>query len=183
MRQVAPIAPLIHLGAEKILVIGAGRMLEPPDRRATPHESPNLAQIAGHALSTIFLDALAVDVERLQRINQTVAFLSPEVRTAAKLCAIEVLVIAPSQRLDDMAARHLGSLPTPVRALLRGVGVSGRGAAARGAGLASYLLFEAPCTQALIALGEADTLIRREEVTRFFNWSQHPPSAAIPTRC
>jgi NTE family protein len=36
-------------------------------------------------------------------------------------------VIAPSQRLDDIAARHLGSLPAPVRALLRGVGVGGKG--------------------------------------------------------
>jgi NTE family protein len=183
MRQVAPISPLIHLGAEKILVIGAGRMLEPPGRRATSPESPNLAQIAGHALSTIFLDALAVDVERLERVNQTVALLSPEVRAAAKLRAIEVLVIAPSQRLDDMATRHLGSLPTPVRVLLRGVGVSGRGTATRGAVLASYLLFEAPYTQELIALGVADTLARRDEVIGFFGWPQHQPSAALPRRC
>jgi NTE family protein len=30
MRQAAPISPAIHLGAERILVIGAGRMHEPP---------------------------------------------------------------------------------------------------------------------------------------------------------
>jgi NTE family protein len=183
MRQVAPISPLIHLGAEKILVVGAGRMLEPTGRHATPLESPNLAQIAGHALSTIFLDALAVDVERLERVNQTVALLSPEARAAANLRAIEVLVIAPSQRLDDMAARHLGSLPMAVRALLRGVGVSGRGAEARGAVLASYLLFEAPYTRELIALGVADTLARRAEVIRFFGWPQRQPSVAPPTGC
>ena len=81
-----------------------------------------------------------------------------------------MLVIAPSQRLDDLAAQHLDSLPRSVRALLRGVGVSGRGPEARGAALASYLLFEAPYTQALMSLGEADTLARSDEVRQFFGW-------------
>ena len=77
MRQAAPISPAVHLGAERILVVGAGRMHEPPGERAGSSEYPNLAQIAGHALSNIFLDALAVDVERLQRINATLALLPP----------------------------------------------------------------------------------------------------------
>ena len=58
MRQAAPISPAVHLGAERILVVGAGRMHEPPGERAGSSEYPNLAQIAGHALSSIFLDAL-----------------------------------------------------------------------------------------------------------------------------
>lgn len=170
MRQTAPIAPAVHLGSERILVIGAGRLHEPPGRRVRGSEYPNLAQIAGHALASLFLDALAVDVERLQRINSTLALLPEASRGASGLRPIEVLVIAPSQRLDDIAARHLGSLPAPVRALLRGVGVSGRGRQARGAALASYLLFEAPYTRELMALGQADTLARRDDVLRFFGW-------------
>ena len=31
---------------------------------------PGVAQIAGHALSGIFLDALTVNIERLQRVNR-----------------------------------------------------------------------------------------------------------------
>lgn len=173
MRQSAPISPAVHLGAERILVIGAGRMHEPalpPWGRAGSHEYPTVAQIAGHALSNIFLDALAVDVERLQRINKTLSLLSAQALANCSLRPIEVLVIAPSMRLDDIAARHLKSLPNSVRALLRGMGVSGQGGEAQGAALASYVLFEAPYTQELLALGETDTLARRQEVIQFFGW-------------
>ena len=177
MRQSAPISPAVHLGAERILVIGAGRLNEPAGRRAANDEYPSLAQIAGHALSNIFLDALAVDVERAQRINRTLALLDPKSRARTPLKPLDVLVIAPSQRLDDIAARHLHSLPTAVRTMLRGVGVGGEGREARGgAALASYLLFEAPYTRELIELGAADTLARRNEVIAFFGW----PTKIVP---
>ncbi|MDQ2927746.1 MAG: patatin-like phospholipase family protein, partial [Pseudomonadota bacterium] len=172
MRQAAPISPAVHLGAERILVVGAGRMHEPPGERAPSLDYPNLAQIAGHALSNIFLDALAVDVERLRRINATLALLPPRSRAETSLKPIEVLVIAPSQRLDDIAAKHLAELPLPIRAMLRGLGVSGRGDDARGAALASYLLFEAPYTVELIELGVRDTMARRDEVRAFFGWGE-----------
>ena len=135
---------------------------------------PSLAQIAGHALSNIFLDSLAVDVERLERINKTLALLPPEARAQTPLRPIDVLVIAPSQRLDDIAARHIHALPTAVRTMLRGVGVSGQGPVegqgARGSALASYLLFEADFTRELIALGQSDAHARAPEVCRFFGW-------------
>jgi NTE family protein len=35
MREVAPISPAIHLGAERVLVIGSGCMYEPPDQVAS----------------------------------------------------------------------------------------------------------------------------------------------------
>jgi len=75
MRQLAPISPAIHLGAQKILIVGAGRLAEPPSVRTEVARYPSLAQIAGHALSSIFLDSLAVDIERLMRINKTLSML------------------------------------------------------------------------------------------------------------
>ena len=173
MRQSAPIAPAIHLGAERILVIGAGRMHEPKgDAAANPTPNyPSLAQIAGHALSNIFLDALSVDVERVQRINQTLSLIPEEKRAHSALRPIELLVIAPSQRLDAVAARHVGDLPTPVRTMLGALGVTSNMADVRGAALASYLLFEAGYTQELMALGRADTLAMRAQVCQFFGWT------------
>ena len=177
MRQSAPISPAVHLGATRILVVGAGRMNEPAGRHVVGDDYPSLAQIAGHALSNIFLDALAVDVERAQRINRTLALLDPKSRAQTLLKPLDVLVIAPSKRLDDIAARHLHCLPTPVRTMLRGVGVGSGGDEARsGAALASYLLFESPYTRELIELGAADTLARRDEVIAFFDW----PTKVVP---
>lgn len=166
MRQLAPVSPAIHLGAERILVVGAGRMGDEKERKRGD-DYPSLAQIAGHALSSIFLDSLHVDLERLQRINNTVTIIPQEVREKAglPLRKIETLVIAPSQRLDYMAARHVKSLPWPVRALLRGIGATSK----NGSALASYLIFEKPYTRALIELGYTDTMARREEVRTFLN--------------
>jgi NTE family protein len=165
MRQVAPISPAIHLGAKKVLIIGAGRLEEPPSHDTTTAQYPSLAQIAGHAMSSIFLDSLAVDIERLMRINKTLSMLPPEMLEKTPLKPVEVLVIAPSERLDEIASRHTHSLPLPVRTMLGGIGAT----EVRGAALASYLLFEASYTRELIAMGKKDTWEKRKEVCQFFS--------------
>ena len=166
MRQLAPISPAIHLGAQKILVIGAGKMTQDGDRPVV-QGYPTLAQVAGHTLSSIFLDSLWMDLERIERVNQTLAQIPEDVRikNGNALRPIKVLVIAPSERLDHLAAKHASSLPWPVRALLRGIGAMNR----NGGALTSYLLFEPAYTCALIDLGYKDTMARQEEVRAFLS--------------
>ena len=179
MRQTAPLSPAIHLGADKLLIIGAGRMNEPKNVARSTTQYPTLAQIAGHAMASIFLDALAVDIERMNRINRTLALLPESLRHTSPLRPVQSLVIAPSQRIDEMAARHVHHLPGPIRVLLAGAGVGKTGKQTQGSALASYLLFEAPFTQELMALGRADTLARQDEVAAFFGWPGTPAPQAL----
>ena len=166
MRQLAPISPAIHLGAERVLIVGGSRKNEYQERQRV-ESHPSLAQIAGHALSSIFLDSLEVDIERMQRINKTLSSIPADVRSQSDipLRPIKTLIIAPSERLDRIAAEHATALPWPVKAMLTGIGAMNR----RGGALTSYLLFERPYTRALIDLGYADTMARDSEVGDFLD--------------
>ena len=168
MRQTAPISPAIHLGADRILVVGCG-FRETNPQRMVDRRYPSLAQVAGHAMKSIFLDSLHTDLERLERINRTLQIIPAELKKSSglPLRPVEALVIEPSQRLDHLAAEHVHSLPWPVRWLLRGIG----GTSQRGSELASYLLFERPYTRALMELGYRDAMKRRDELQRFLRIS------------
>jgi NTE family protein len=165
MRQIAPVSPALHLGAEKLLVIGVGRQLAPDAERVSTRSHPSLAQIAGHALNSIFLDSLEVDLERLQRINRTVEMIPPEIleRTRYPLRRIDFRVIRPSEDLEKIAAAHADELPRTIRMLLGTVGGLKRNAST----LLSYLLFERGYCRALLRLGYKDTIARKDDLLAF----------------
>ncbi|HUP98460.1 MAG TPA: patatin-like phospholipase family protein [Usitatibacter sp.] len=165
MRQVAPVSPALHLGADRVVVVGTAKIREVTPERTRGDLFPTFAQIAGHVMNSIFLDSLAVDLERLERINRTVSCVPPEAlrKMGLTLHHVDVLVLTPSEPLDAIAVKHVRSLPWSIRFLLRSVGAMRRG----GANLASYLLFEQGYCRELIQLGYHDTLKRRDEVEAF----------------
>ena len=167
MRQVAPVSPALHLGSDRVVVVGTARIRNDSPERTRGDLFPTLAQIAGHVMNSIFLDTLAVDLERLERINRTVSCVPPESlkKMGLTLHHVDVLVLTPSQPLEEIAVKHVRNLPFSIRFLLRSAGAMRRG----GANLASYLLFERGYCRELIQLGYNDTLRRREEVEAFLS--------------
>ena len=165
LRQLTPISPAVHFGADRILAIDPGPMAALDADRESTAAYPSLAQVAGHALSGIYVDSLSMDLERVVRINRTLAFLPDEARRerGVELRPIEVLTITPSIRFDHLAAEHENALPWTVRRLLAVVGGRGR----EGGAFTSYLLFEESYIRALIDLGYRDTMARRDEVAAF----------------
>lgn len=163
MRQIAPISPALHLGATRILVIGTGQAEETPVPRNKADDYPSLAKIAGHAMDSIFLDSLEVDLERLLRINKTISLLPVEMREFVNLHHVDVMQISPSQSIEKIAGRYAGQLPWPIKLLLSSVGAMRRNAA----NLVSYLLFEKDFCRALIDLGYQDAMKQKVEILEF----------------
>ena len=165
MRQIAPVSPALHLGADRVIVVGTAKLRVDAPERTRGDVYPSLAAIAGHVMNSIFLDSLAVDIERLERINRTISCVPIDSlrKMGLTLHHVDVLVLTPSEPIDGIALKHVRSLPWPIRFLLRSVGAMRRG----GANVASYLLFEKGFCRELIELGYQDTIKRREEVDAF----------------
>ena len=177
MRQLSPISSALHLGADRVLVVGMGYGGGSGDSRANKIDNyPSLAQIAGHALDSIFMDGMEIDLERLQRINNIVSLIPDEIRDSVNLRHVDALVISPSQPLEKIAERHLKGLPWTIRILLRALGVMRR----NGANLVSYLLFDKSYCRALIELGYQDALKRKEEIMEFLNQHERKPDNDFP---
>lgn len=165
MRQMSPLSAALHLGADRILVIGNQRQDEKSRERKCTTEYPSLAQIAGHILDSIFLDSLEADLERLERINKTVDIIPPGQmhKNENPLRKVTAYVIAPSIDIGELAQEYLYELPRTLLYMLKGIGALRK----QGTGLASYLLFERGYCRHLIRLGYQDALQERDKIAEF----------------
>ncbi len=164
MRQATPLSPAVHLGADRILVIGIRDETGEKDPVALG-PPPSFGQIAGYMLDTLFMDGLYSDLERITRINELIdAVAEPQRRgPLAEVRPIDTMLIVPSEDLREIAYRHRHELPVAIRALLRGVGGKSPGENR----LLSFLLFEQAYTRDLIALGYRDAMKVMDELCDF----------------
>ncbi len=166
VRFLAPISPALHLGARKVMIVGVDPVRNDIAGRVVAKNYPTLAEIAGHVLDSVFIDSLDSDMERLQRINNTLSKIPADVRAAngINLKPVETLVISPSEDLSELSGKYARELPRTARFFFRRVGISGKS----GSTILSYLLFESGYTRELIELGYQDGIRQSSEIQRFF---------------
>jgi NTE family protein len=161
MRQLAPLSPAVHLGANRMLVVGTRAEAPASPADGAVGTAPSPGHLLGFVLDSLFTDGLSIDLERLHQINSLLE-LHPEASAPGRR-PIDTLVIQPSEDPTRIARRHVSAMPRSVRRLLRTMGAL----EARGGLLVSYLLFESVYTKKLMQLGRADAEARREEIVAF----------------
>jgi NTE family protein len=174
MRQINPLSPAIHLGADRLLIVGVrARRAAGVAVTQVPIEPPSPGQIFGYMLDTLFTDTIYGDLEQLERINELVRA-APDRAHGAR--TVQTLMLAPSIDPRQVAAKHIDSIPRSLRALLRVIGARD----VEGSQLASYLMFEAPYTQDLIQLGYNDAMDARTALLAFVTGETLPSVMTSP---
>jgi NTE family protein len=162
IRLTAPLSPVLHLGARRILAISTryGKSVEEADRPLVQGYPPP-AQIIGVLMNAIFLDLMDQDALRLERLNSLLARLKQEDREGLR--PVRLLVLRPSVDLGRLAGRYEPRLPRVFRFLTRGLGTR----ATESPDFLSLILFQPDYLQALIETGESDAEARADEIDAF----------------
>jgi NTE family protein len=164
IHQLSPLSPAIHLGAKKIFVIGVEQPSGPPNIKGNNPHPPTTSTIAGHLLDGIFSDTLQSDIERMKRINSTIALIPEDKKiNTQQLRNIDSFTLNPSDDFNSIAVENYQELPYSIRLLLRCVGITNDAESS----LISYLLFEKKYCQRLIELGYQDAMEKERQIRAF----------------
>ncbi len=163
VRQLAPLAPAIHLGATRILAISmrAERPSSVPVRSVD--EYPAMAEVMGLLFNAVFLDALDADAERLERINLLLKDPPEGIAGPHGLRPVELLMLRPSRDLGALSRGYQDRIPTRVRWVVNSMGGKREGSL----DFVSYLLFDPVFTDKLVELGYNDACEQWKKIENF----------------
>ena len=161
LRNTAPLSPAVHLGADRLLVIGV-RKPDSVSANVGPDIEPSLARVLGVMLNALLLDAIDVDMERLSRINSTIDLIPPTERETYSLHKIDYLWLRPSEDIGLLAGQLFDRLPSVIKYLVGGLGSSKEAAE-----LTSYLLFDPDFCGQLVRSGYEDGMANKAAITAF----------------
>jgi NTE family protein len=166
LRQLSPISPAIHLGAEKVLIVSSAGHKKTYDKPYRRIHSPSFGQIIGHLLNSAFIDTLESDIELLEQLNELVELLPSDQRSekTRDMQAIDIHVVSPSIDIDTLAEDYFKQMPRSIRTLLR---VTGSNRNEGGVNIASYLLFTEGYCRALLDLGYRDAMAQKDTLLAF----------------
>ena len=157
IRQLAPLSPAIHMGANKILAIGVSGAQTRRPAKGDQITQPSLSQIIGHILNSAFVDTLESDITTLRRYNDLLPYCQN--KPDLDIRPIELLEITPSLDLNRIAEDFYLTLPRTIRMFIRDTNSSS---------IASLLMFEKDYCDQLMDLGIADAMAKREQIRAFF---------------
>ncbi|MEQ9325055.1 MAG: patatin-like phospholipase family protein [Polyangiaceae bacterium] len=175
VRHNTPLGPALRFGAESLLVVSVrGERTED----VSSHRFPGIGQVVGKLLDSIFLDRVAFDLDRLQRINDVVLAaesLGPEeaMRFHAKLVEmgrpnyrpVSHAAVSPSEDLGLVAARAIReSEQIPNVSFIRVLSALFEDDERSSGDAASFLLFDGRFTRQLIDLGMQDAARQHDEL-------------------
>ncbi len=171
LRQTAPLSAALHLGAKKLFVIGvAGGAGKAPERELAVH-SPALAQVMGQLINSAFIDSLAEDMIMLKRFNRFAECMTTEQREKLQVKPVDLLVIEPNVKFDQLASEYARYLPKSMQRLLSIIGAN----LSQNSNLASYILFEKEYCMELIRCGYVDAMKQEIAIIDFFDDSADAP--------
>lgn len=173
IRLAAPLAPAVHLGADRLMVIST-RYDRSEEEAADPAVEgyPPPAQIIGALMNAVFLDALDQDTLTLQRVNRLIREL-PEGRRHG-MRPVDLLVLRPSVDLGRLAGDYEANLPLSLRVMTRGLGTD----QTRSPDALSMLLFEPGYVERLLDIGRRDAERRHDRIAAFLEGASAPEPQA-----
>jgi NTE family protein len=164
IRLAAPLAPAIHLGADRILAISTrySRTRAEADQPVVTGYPP-ASQIFGILTNAVFLDALEDDGHILRRINLLLEQLPPEKRLGFR--PVNLLMLRPSVDLGKLAGDFKATLPGPLELFAKILGTE----ETKSPDWLSMLLFEYDYVARLMDIGYEDARHHHAQIETFLS--------------